>query len=923
MKRLSIYLVVWAILASLGVCGCADDLKRGSVFDSGVGDAVILFSVEKSSLTRMEGNQDMESCIDHAYLMFYDAGDVSDRAVPLAAVRAEVDGSNPGVLKFKMPLRLMPDTDYRLVAVANADGYVPEGFNTFAEYLDSWCHSASESDVAALHLYRSDRILAGNVNSLPMRGCIPDDAPFRFSMQNGSYKVSASLLFRRLVARIDVANIVREGFDVEGVALCNWRDAVPVALSGSALGNRLGSVRGILSDEDEDTGDSIFLNMPADDGNGIQQLKQSVYCFPSVAYDSYPSDKESTALIIKARYQDDADPSYYRVNVGLSGNVSEVKANIKYLVTIQSVKGRGATSVEEAYAAAESPIVLSVVEDWDLEGNYAMDDKGNFIVLSSGNLLFDGDVLENREVKVLTSKGLTWTAEYVPEGNESSDAFRVVKLSDSSLAIGPAGENVGDGILSGKVRVAALTSDGGSLVVNIRVSQQPVEERPSEPVIPTNKPFALIPVDGERVKIDHDAETIEIDGFDPDCFNSFIDIPFSVYINSDDSKLQIQVRSDLLWPLEGAVSKKEHKDHFFCSNSFVTSGTNSYRIYSKTENKELSRQDALGYFDAFNAGNGDIVYISVGAMAPDDPQIVGTVTLSQYPVNIVYKLTIKPGPAIIDDVVLTDGASNWLVFDRNVQDLTNVSIKDYIGRKDGRKLQAYNYHNQWPAVSIPNKYIDALKTPFNESRHELYRGLWIEFSKRDQLHSGSVDDKLSTKGLWLDKYLYSDDDDKSSPFYDRSDEDIFEKWNYPTQKAINLCVERMRVSKLRMYLVSDIPVKSGKERIPVCCYWPYYGDPMDNFSIAYACGYYVSDSSGILDSMAYIYCDKSEMKLNIPSRSQIKNTYKGFYRLVRPLTEIELEDYKTNYLGYGSKPHRLTICHPDTYDSTSLGWLPY
>ncbi len=65
------------------------------------------------------------------------------------------------------------------------------------------------------------------------------------------------------------------------------------------------------------------------------------------------------------------------------------------------------------------------------------------------------------------------------------------------------------------------------------------------------------------------------------------------------------------------------------------------------------------------------------------------------------------------------------------------------------------------------------------------------------------------------------------------------------------------------------------------------------------------------------------MSINIPPVSSIKPAYEGFLRLVRPLTNTELEDYKTNYLGYGKDPHRLTICHPDTYESEPLGWIPY
>ncbi len=265
--------------------GCADDLRHRNIFDAGAGDAVMRFSVENVSLTRDGESEDIESVIDHAYLLFYapDASLIAD--APIAAVKAELDPDQAGNLIFKMPLSLSPNTDYQLIAIANADDYTPSGFENFGEYLESWCRISS-SDKDPLYLYSSSRISPQVSTNLPMKGGVIGDASFRFSLENGVYSIPASLSFRRMVARVDVANIVKEGFTVEGVALCNWRDAVPIPTFDSQLGNGFGALHSTLTDETASF-DEPFIEMPEADDNGFQQLSKSLYCFPSISYGAY------------------------------------------------------------------------------------------------------------------------------------------------------------------------------------------------------------------------------------------------------------------------------------------------------------------------------------------------------------------------------------------------------------------------------------------------------------------------------------------------------------------------------------------------------------------------------------------------------------------------------------------------------------
>lgn len=915
-------LLMIATLSLLISGSCADDLRHRIFFEDGVDDVMLSFSVEDISLSRAGEGRDIETLIDHAYLLFYSSDAVLDADLPLAAARAVVSETDPSVLKFKLPLQLEPDTDYTLLAIANPDSYTPEGFSTFRNYLEAWISSPAQGR-QPLQLFRAEPMAAENLDCVPMRGKIADGDSFRFSNQGGVYKVAASLSFRRKVARIDVANMVKEEFLIEGIALCNWRDAVSVASNVSQLGNRSGGIHGVLSEVGEDSEEATFVAMPEADESGIQQLKKSIYCFPSVSYEARLSDHESTALIIKARYGEDEESSYYRVNVGQKGNRSEVKENTKYLVTIQSVKGRGAATPEEAYASEESLIILSIVEDWDLDGCFAMDEDGNFLLLSTGRLEFDGGNVAKREIRVLTSKGLTWNVEYIADNDESASAFSATRLSDISLAIGPTGENNNEkDILTGKFVVTAHTPEGGTLSVDILVVQNPATGS-EVPDIPDDIPFTLVPMSDDRVKVDHQARTIEIDGFDPDCFNSFIDIPFTVnFKNPGDGASAIDLTTDLQWPLEGRVAIEMSSQYLYCKESFALTGTP--KVTNKdgiipTDNDNLS-------ISSIYVHDREPFYISVGAMGPDDPPIIRNLNLSD---KVTYKLIIKPCDCIIDDVVMLDGKGGiLLVQDRNVQDF--LTYGDYVGLdENGRKRQAYNY-NYIPNNSLSGENVGLMipfkfktnEIQFGEMEHYLYRGktyTYADFSDINDLSNDGVVSRLS----WLKRYCSSGDMSVISPFYQSPEETLnSKKWNFPSESDFGLWAKKLRVSKMRMFFVSDVSVRDGDKDIPVCCYLPYHSLDMNGMAATTA-GYFMTNDGLDASNIVVVYFEKSEGKYYKTSKYASRNGQLGFTRLVRTLTQEELDDYKTNYLGYGSQPHRLQLCHPDTYTSEPLGWLPY
>lgn len=299
-------------------------------------------------------------------------------------------------------------------------------------------------------------------------------------------------------------------------------------------------------------------------------------------------------------------------------------------------------------------------------------------------------------------------------------------------------------------------------------------------------------------------------------------------------------------------------------------------------------------------------------MGPDDPAIIRKITISDDNQNVTYSLIIQPCPIIIDDVILKDSVDNiWLIMDRNIQ-VTTISdaLYEYACRdSEGNKRQSYNYNDEIE-ITIPFKYKDNAGTPFSENMHVLYMG---DMVAHNYLENGKLEKRRED---WLNRYLYSNQSDLTSNFYDKNNLAL---WVFPNIGVIKLCCEKMKMTKMRMYLISDVYARQGDEYIPICCYWPYIGENKKE-NDWYKKGYTIADYSTseiTPEKNVYVYYDGEQVKCYEWKNDDFDSSLS---RLVRPLTAEELEDYQWRYLGYGSHL-RLSICHPDTYGSP--GWLPY
>lgn len=880
-------------VVALLLSGCSDDLDRTVLFHEGAGEICLPYSIEKANSTRssFEG----ESAIDHAYLLFYPADASLNSDSPSAAVRADASEGN---LKFKVPLILEENTQYNILAVANADYFVPDGFSSYAAYLESLFVGSGVGDPAGIELVHPLPLLASSISHLPMRGEITGNSNFSFSISNGLYSLShdLSLTFSRLVARVDVINNASGVFKLDGIAICNWRDAVSVIDPDS----NAGEVCGILSQEGFELEDDDFISLPDPSDMGILQLMAQLYCFPSQSFDSRQDDTSTTALILKGRYGEDSESCYYRINVGSGDYLGKVKANTKYTVAIASVSGRGASSTLEAYSSSESLVSLSVVEDWDVDGTYAKDDDGNFIIVSRSALDFASGQGEVQTLRLLTSTGLSWQAEYIPSDEASADAFIVEKLSDSVVSVKTAYVNESDAPFSGKCRISA-SNQGEPLVVDVMLRQNPCGGMIVDPWLPD---VAIVPENGneERVKIDYEKKTIEIDGFDPSVFNSFIDLPFKAHLSDrfgPDAVLEVclDVDAPLAWPLEGRISKDPSHGYRYAVQSFYDTAYS--QVWSDVANDNVHCNTL--YNSSLSLKNEDEFYISVGAMAPDDPAIIRDIILKVNGAGteeeIKYTLTIRPRHVIIDDVILTDDSGvSWVVMDRNLEDMSNKSYAEKAGRdSDGRRSQAYHYCGY-----------NAMKIPFksgNETSHPEREGKKLQLNMGYTLWWQNVDYSLTN---WLEKYKYKTGDIVTSPFYN---DNINKYWNLPAKELLELCASRMCVSKMRMFLVSEYPVIKDNLEYPVCCYFPFCGSDM-------------IDSSDFIPNSAkgYLSAKENEEKADgitiifatsLGVETKVYTSREGVVRLVHKLDSESLNNYLNEYLGYGDKQTNLLPCHPD------------
>lgn len=759
---------------------CSDDFQHPGGFGFHAGEACITYSVADENGTRQLSDLRCETAVGHAYFLFFSKdGEFIDYAI------AADDVDNSGMMKFDIPASLVQNVNYSLIALANADDFTPAGYDNFGDYLQSFSSLPLTLDDPRLLLQCKSPMTPLSIESLPMMASLKDNSSFSFSRVGNVMKVRGSLDFKRLVARIDVTNKVSDNFQLKGVGLCNWRDSyAPLSETSDIEGN----IKGVLSDADAAC-DFIDLSNYSDGAETVPAF----YSFPYASREAGQGDRTTTALMLKAIYDNDTDISYYRVNVGLKDSFSELKSNHRYNIVVKSVKARGKDTPLEAYeATAQSPI-----------------------------------------------EGPAFTLKECPKSE--ADCTHLEEF------------------------VQATATTDGKIVIN---------------------------------------------GFDPDSFNSFIDIPFRLDVSESlGPDVLISVSSSLKWPLEGAVSKSCCKNVYYYSPESFKYGS----VVEKNSSEEVGYSVVTTPpIEPEPLSKNSTFYISVGAMAPDDPAINRTLTLSANGKTVSYDIIVRPGKVIINDVIMKFDNQNYLIADRNYQcyenfkeynESDNSSLSNWNG---GVRKQAY-YYCSFKGMKIPGKGSESsAENVANETYHSEMLGYNALY--------GSADSYQTRRSQWT-SINKCDNSDCDSPFYSATELD---NWGHMSTAMIKELANRMKVSKMRTFLMSDLKaIDSDKSEIPVCCYFPYYNSDSNSMDTSESdWGYYAATSyKKDFNDLCHIrltLCTNVGLKNVIVNSTTTTTTLRGCLRPVRKLDATQYKNYKENYLGHGDGGTlKLKACEPD------------
>lgn len=892
------FIAALAIVCTAFAGGCTDDLRLSAPAADIQNSVSLGFSIEGPAITRAVAALPHETAIRDVYLLFFDDSPTDGDALMLGYVKASVDDADSGTLRFPIPSFLQKNQDYRILGLANPDGFTPTGFDNYMQYLESILPSSTEStltkrDIEATLLLASESSLVYDPDNedflIPLTGTASGEGSSLFSVLtvDGSYRMSRPLVFRRSMARIDVINGAESEFQLVQCAVCNYRD------------------KSLPFSPTEPTGE---INDIGSMGNPVASL----YTFPNSSATVESGDTSSTGIIVKGYYIEgdtpDSEASYYRVNIGSQDNSQMILPNHLYRLRIKSVKGRGAATPEEAYGSGESLIELAADSEWDEPGKwYDMDEAGNYIAVSQLRIDFPGTGYAADRNMVFASNNVDWHIEI-----ESGSDWLSVSKETNCFYLTPSSDNTSEAARTAVVRVAGTVAGSATpLSVTMTASQSPAGGTVEDWELP---PLALVPVDAkydattgkliaDHVKVSHVKNvdgtwnnTIEIDGFEPTCFNSFIDIPCRLHIDPEiGDAATVKISNDLLWPLEGCISQSGASNLKYTWDSFPKSS--AFSVSNPIPQQPVPQSNSLS--------DGASVVLSAGAMAPDDPEIVRNITLSSNNglQQVSYTLRIAPRDIVVDDVILQMPDKSYImVCDRNIQ---SVFTNKYFGWDSNgyKKGQAYHYGNyKW--MKIPFKFSSNTQTIAWEDQHEdeQLSGTTLSIFLSSDAH---IQQAITN---WKSKYISPID--RLSPFYNSTS--ILE-WNTPSYNQMDWIISNISVSKMRMFIVSDVQLAND---VPVCCYLPYY---MKNTSLvptntnASSMYEYVlsqQESTGFHSIRLVIDTDRIGYTLITNLSSSSGN---GIIRSVRTLSSDELEMYKTNYLGYGSEPSPLRPCTPDTY----------
>lgn len=503
LKRHIAFLLTGAALL-LGMAGCSD---LDSIFDfdkpdEGInGNLTVNFSVQgMGDITRgSTAASEFETRLHHVHLIFFSTADDSH----LAHVQSQVIEKNgKRQFSFAIPKAIVPDTEFKVLAVGNADNFIPTAddgtvFATYNEYLDWFCQGRSYTEVRnGLKFNCEQSMCSEGMQNLPMYGELRDGAQqevnFQYTINGDEYIITSYFYFKRAVVLIDLKSLT-DKIHIDYVKVINSA-AEGYAFRDGATDLRINAN---VTGEKPSHGVDGWINLNSANttgGNGTSGtdgqytvLQNSLYAFPNNVSTTGTNDFRTTALMIAARYGNENKLTYYRFNLAHAGDPLSMLRNHIITVVIKGCKGRGDDDQQDAYDRQDQLLSAEVDEEWGAGSDIVTDTQGNFLMLSKTTTSIEGKVKkESGEmiegykeiIQVRVNEGTTWDLRIKNQTGHSNDKFHFERIDDESFSVQAIENNTTYTLRLGYLDIIATTPQGTELEAPFIVQQVPEEEDP-------------------------------------------------------------------------------------------------------------------------------------------------------------------------------------------------------------------------------------------------------------------------------------------------------------------------------------------------------------------------------------------------------------------------------------------------------------
>lgn len=511
----------------------------------------------------------------------------------------------------------------------------------------------------------------------------------------------------------------------------------------------------------------------------------------------------------------------------------------------------------------------------------------------------------NISLKVVTgSKFNNWATELHGEdvANWSSDAFYTKEGTNNSYLTINIPAHIGSETRTTRIEVYLVDEtqadgkDANVKPVYINISQEP-----------TTSWLSIFPDPADGVSIN----AFSLEAGHPNGVCSGTSRRFTVTLK--DPKLRYKVTTTFNQLLDLRITPTNHLEDNRSTDAMAIA------VYNRKAAKYYSPEQLTQYTNQVSSlESGTSFYLNPFRTGPGDPAILGTVTVTAFdPTNpnaelsesakLTFNVEIKASTNyVLDDIIV----GNLLIADRNIGHKSRVRRDtnwDPIGGTEGRR-DALNYN----ATPYPNGtasgdeelYITGKSDSEMNEEYSDKAKIWDHTTLTNEYSSNRLNYLTDLYNFWSKEH--ADNEKLYSPFYTDDDK---EKWRLPYIEEEwwpLLNSERLIFTKWRVFLVSDIPMMKNGRSVPVMCWLHQTIGSMDNsygsyVYIPYVTIYRDKDPDG--KSISGTFLNQARDLVNFTrSAPDYASGYpvptKHSVRLVRELTNEEIESYKHNYLGY-------------------------